>query len=185
MRHELKTEQWVPYPVELVFAFFANPENLPPLMPRWQRARIEEAKFVAPPERPRDRLPLRSFAAGTGSIITISFRPFPFSPVRLPWEALIAEFAWNDHFCDEQVRGPFAYWRHCHHVSEEQREGQAGTLVRDLVTYEMKFGAAGELAHSLAMRRQMQGLFAFRQRRLVALLPRLAERFHIAPGASR
>jgi hypothetical protein len=34
MTQHLETQQWVPYPVELVFAFFANPANLPHLMPR-------------------------------------------------------------------------------------------------------------------------------------------------------
>ena len=42
MRHPFAAEQWLPYPVELVFAFFANPQNLPRLMPAWQKARIEE-----------------------------------------------------------------------------------------------------------------------------------------------
>ncbi len=40
MRHTFQTEQWLPFPVELVFAFFAYPENLPRLMPAWQKARI-------------------------------------------------------------------------------------------------------------------------------------------------
>ena len=43
MRHSLQTEQWLPYPRERVFAFFADPGNLPPLMPEWQRARVERA----------------------------------------------------------------------------------------------------------------------------------------------
>ena len=37
MHHTFTSEQWLPYPVEPVFAFFANPENLPRLMPKWQK----------------------------------------------------------------------------------------------------------------------------------------------------
>ena len=48
MRHRFQTEQWVPYSLERVFAFFADPGNLPPLMPVWQRARVEGANYVAP-----------------------------------------------------------------------------------------------------------------------------------------
>lgn len=180
MRHHFEAAQWVPYPIELVFAFFANPENLPPLMPRWQRARIEEASFVSPPPRPvsADRsIRLRSFAAGTGSTMTISFRPFPLSPIRMPWEAYIAEFEWNDHFCDEQVRGPFAYWRHCHRVSRETRDGQQGTEIKDDLTYEMLFGKLGELAHKVFVQAQMKSLFAYRQKRLMEILPKIASQF--------
>ena len=52
MRHHFNAEQWLPYPVELVFAFFSNPENLPRQMPTWQKARIEEATFAPPPPHP-------------------------------------------------------------------------------------------------------------------------------------
>ena len=51
MRHFFQAEQWLPYPIETVFAFFANPENLPPLMPAWQKARIEKLSIVPPPPR--------------------------------------------------------------------------------------------------------------------------------------
>ena len=105
MRHRFQTEQWVPYSVERVFAFFANPANLPPLMPAWQHARVERAHYLPPPAAPVfDKAGL---VAGEGSLISISFRPVPLLPVRLGWDAYIAEFRWNDSFCDEQRRGPF------------------------------------------------------------------------------
>ncbi len=170
MRHHLTMQQWVPYPLEQVFAFFANPENLPPLMPAWQKARIEQSSIVAPPPpaQPRPAAP----AAGEGTRMTISFRPVPFSPVRLLWDARITAFAWDDHFCDEQISGPFAYWLHCHRVCSEQRGALTGTLVLDDLTYEMKFGVLGELAHRLGGQAQMRGLFRFRQRQLLKLLAR-------------
>jgi ligand-binding SRPBCC domain-containing protein len=174
MRHFFEAEQWLPYPVEVVFAFFANPENLPRLMPGWQKARIEEAMFAAPPAHPQPGIRLRGIAAGQGTTMTISFRPFPFSPIRVPWDAEITEFAWNERFCDVQARGPFAYWRHCHSVTAETRDGVAGTLLRDRVEYEMHLGKLGELAHTLAGRRQIASIFAYRQRRTAALLPLMA-----------
>jgi len=117
MRLYFETEQWLPYPTELVFAFFANPENLPRLMPPWQRARIEEAVFAPSPPRPTDSPRYPGIAAGNGTLLTIGFRPFPFAPFRIPWEARIEDFRWNEGFCDVQLRGPFKYWRHCHTVS--------------------------------------------------------------------
>ncbi len=168
MRHRLQMQQWVPYPVARVFAFFANPENLPPLMPGWQKARIEAAALIPPATRPpRHAL---TPAAGQGSRMTISFRPVPLSPVRMRWDARIADFAWDDHFCDEQLSGPFAYWLHCHRVQAEVREGVEGTSVTDDVTYAMKFGPLGDAANLLGGALQMRALFAFRQRQLLKLL---------------
>jgi len=134
VRQEFETEQWLPYPLEVVFAFFGNPANLPRLMPAWQSARIEEASLV-PPERPTVPI-IPGIYAGNGSRILIATRPFPFAPFRLPWLAEIEDFRWNEGFCDTQLRGPFRYWRHCHTVRREDRNGAPGTLVRDAVTYE-------------------------------------------------
>lgn len=157
----------------MVFAFFANPENLPPLMPKWQKARIEEAKFASPPPRPVAADParrFRSFAAGSGSEMTISFRPFPYCPIRVPWAAKIVEFAWNDFFCDEQLSGPFRYWRHCHRVAEEVQDGTVGTRVKDELEYELPFARLGDVAQTLFVGRQIRGLFARRQQRLPEIL---------------
>jgi uncharacterized protein YndB with AHSA1/START domain len=40
MPHHLDFEQWVPFPIERVFAFFSNPENLPRMMPASSRTKI-------------------------------------------------------------------------------------------------------------------------------------------------
>jgi ligand-binding SRPBCC domain-containing protein len=150
MRHTFQSEQWVPYPRERVFAFFADPANLPPLMPRWQHAQVAQA-----PD-----------AAGEGSLITISFRPVPLFPLRLEWDALITEFRWNDFFCDEQRRGPFQYFRHCHRLREERN----GTVVTDDVEYELPFGVLGDVANRVMMKRQIRLLFRHRQKMLPMLL---------------
>ena len=171
MRHTFQAEQWLPYPVDLVFAFFSNPQNLPPLMPAWQKARVEEAMLASPPQGPPSRYRLRGAAAGVGSSITLSFRPVPFSPLRIPWEATITEFVWNEFFCDiqEPGRGPFAYWHHCHRVATLAKDGVSGTNVNDEVEYELPFGSFGEMAHGL-VRRQIEKTFTFRQQRVAEIL---------------
>ena len=177
MRHQFHTEQWVPYPLELVFAFFANPSNLPHLMPAWQKARIEEARIIPPPARPHAVDPARRFrsvAAGEGTELTISFRPFPYSPIRWPWEGVITEFAWNDHFCDEIRRGPFRYWRHCHRVIPEEKNAVPGTRVVDDLEYELPFRFLSGAANALIVSRQMRSLFAHRQKALEQILGRIS-----------
>jgi ligand-binding SRPBCC domain-containing protein len=99
----------------------------------------------------------------------MSFRPFPFSPIRLPWEAEIVEFDWNDHFCDVQVRGPFARWRHCHRLSADG----AGTLLKDSVEYELPLGGfSGVVQPFVAF--QIASIFKYRQARTAELLPLMA-----------
>ena len=169
MRHTLELEQWVPYGLSQVFDFFADPQNLPPLMPRWQAARIDRATIVAPPA-PGARRGGTGSPAGEGSRLLISFRPVPLSPVRMRWDARIAEFAWDDHFCDEQVTGPFGYWRHCHRVRVETRDGVRGTTVTDAVTYAFPFGPLGDVAYLLGGALQVRSLFRYRQRQLLKLL---------------
>ena len=132
MRCRYKTQQWIPYPIELVFAFFANPHNLPSLMMKWQSVKLEEATLVPPPPRPVAPDPanrVRTVATGKGSSITLSFRPLPYSPVRLPWESTISEFVWNEAFTDLAVRSPFQYWEHRHSFEVETRANATGVLV--------------------------------------------------------
>jgi ligand-binding SRPBCC domain-containing protein len=170
MRHTYHSEQWLPYSIDLVFAFFSNPENLPRLMPPWQNARIEEAALTAPPEPVGSQV--KGAIAGPGSRITLSFKPFPFAPIRIPWEAEITEFVWNDHFCDHQLRGPFTYWHHCHSLHSETRTNTSRTLLRDEVEYELPLGKIGDLANHLFVRAQLRSTFAYRHKRTSELLSR-------------
>jgi ligand-binding SRPBCC domain-containing protein len=168
MRYSYQAEQWLLYPIETLFAFFADPSNLPRLMPPWQKAHIDEAAIVPP--RTNGSGVGSGNAAGAGSRITLSFRPFPYSPIRVRWVAEIAEFVWNDHFCDRQIRGPFAYWNHCHSLRAATEGGIDRTLITDHVEYELPFGPAGRLAHRLFLRKQIQQTFAYRQSQLVKIL---------------
>lgn len=174
MPHTLQTSQWVPFPVELVFAFFANPGNLPHLMPKWQQARIESSRFVTPPPRPvalDPALRFQSPAAGSGSEMVISFRAVPGIGLRIGWLARITEFVWNSHFCDEQLKGPFASWKHRHNIASEARDGVAGTLVSDDLEYDLPLGPLGTLGNALFVRRRMEKIFEYRQHQLEKILP--------------
>ena len=177
MTQRFETSQWVAYPVELVFAFFANPTNLPHLMPRKLVTQIEDARIQPPPPRPIHPDPARRFlsvAAGEGSEILISFFPIPWVPRRVSWMARITEFVWNNHFIDEQVRGPFTHFRHRHGIAPEEREGVEGTLVRDEIDYELPYGVLGRVAGAY-VRRRLERSFAFRQKRLPEILAAAAQ----------
>ena len=108
--------------------------------------------------------------AGAGSEILTSFRIFPFLPFRARWVALITEFEWNQHFADIQKKGPFRHFHHRHEFATEVRQQIAGTIVRDVIDYEVGFGVLGAAARKLIVARQLQQTFAYRQAALRKLL---------------
>jgi ligand-binding SRPBCC domain-containing protein len=172
MPQQFESRQWLPFPVELVFAFFANPSNLPYIMPPRLKIRIEDAHLQPPPPRPIAQDPSRRFlsiSAGIGSEIIVSFVPIPWVPKRLSWMARITEFVWNDHFCDEQVRGPFTRYFHRHGIQAQSSDGREGTLVTDEIDFVLPWGVAGEIG-GMMVRRQLAQLFAHRRRRLPEIL---------------
>ena len=165
MGFTFQSEQWVPYPAEVVFAFFANPENLPALLPRWQKPRIDQVSLV-PPSRSNVATPM----AGTGSRVALSFRPVPGAPFRMRWESEITDFVLNSHFTDRQVKGPFAFWNHAHSIRSVDRAGINITVIVDQVEYEPPMGFLGRVANALFLRKQLERTFAYRQSRLSELL---------------
>ena len=172
MARKFETGDWIPYPVELVFAFFANPSNLPHLMPPETEARIEDVRLQPPPPRPVAADPSRrvkSVAAGTGSEMLISFYPIKWLPQRVSWTARIVEFAWNSHFIDEQIRGPFAVFRHRHGIAAEMRDGVEGTNVTDSIDYALPGGVFGDFA-ARAVLKQLAKSFEYRKKRLPEIL---------------
>lgn len=169
--HHLQFEQWVPFPLERVFVFFSNPENLPRIMPAASQTKLVRLNRMPAPAPPPGAVADK--AAGVGSTIVTSFRVFPFLPLRAPWIARITEFEWNHHFADVQDKGPFQSWHHRHEFAAEVRDGIAGTLVRDQVEYEVGFGPLGAIANAVLVRRQMQRTFAERQKVLPRLLQQL------------
>jgi ligand-binding SRPBCC domain-containing protein len=172
MAFHFEAEQWVPYPVEQVFRFFANPGNLPRIMPPSSGTELVRLKLVSPPgmRTSRSTITDEEPIAGAGSEIVTSFRVIPFLPLRAEWIALITEFTWNDHFCDEQKKGPFKSFRHCHRLSAATRDGKAGTMMRDAIDYDIGFGVLGHVAQTLFVERQLRNTFAYRQRALLRLL---------------
>lgn len=172
MTQRFETQQWVPFPVELVFAFFATPTNLPHLMPPGLKTRIEDARLQPAPPRPVVADPTRRFrsiAAGVGSEILISFVPIAWIPKRVSWMARITEFVWHSHFCDEQMHGPFASFKHRHGMRPETRDAVEGTLVSDAIEFSLPFGLIGRMA-GVFVQRQLASSFAHRQERLPEIL---------------
>lgn len=138
--YHLRREQWLPLPLEKVFAFFSDAGNLEALTPPWLQFRI-----VTP--RP---IELR---AGAELVYELSWRF-----IRLQWRTAIVEWNPPHSFVDEQASGPYRFWRHTH--SFEAQRG--GTMMRDSVDYELPLGAIGRIAHALRVRRDLERIFDYR-----------------------
>jgi len=143
LRCELTTET----PLEDAFRVIDNPHNLAVITPPWLGFRIVT----------RD---LR-MAEGARIDYTISW-----GGLRMRWRSLITEYDPPNSFVDEQVSGPYAFWRHRHTLSQTAE----GTVVADEVRYILPLGALGRLAHEGVVRRQLEGIFRYRQRALATML---------------
>jgi len=148
--HVLQREQRLPAPPDAVFPFFADAANLEAITPPLLRFRVVTPGPVE---------------MGAGTFIQYSLR-LRGLPVR--WDTLIQAWEPPHRFVDVQVRGPYRLWHHTHEL--EPLDGGSATLMRDTVRYALGFGPAGELAHRLLVRRDLEAIFDFRAERVLALL---------------
>jgi hypothetical protein len=145
--HVLQSRVWLPKPREEVFAFFAEPANLALITPPWLGFRLLP--------------PVPAMAAYAVLDCRIAWLGLP-----LRWRSLIREYDPPARFVDVQVLGPYDRWEHRHLFLEEG----GGTWVEDRVTYRLPMGPLGRLLHALAVRRQLDAIWAYRRRRLGELL---------------
>lgn len=147
----LETEQFLPRPRAEVFELFSDAFELEGLTPPWLRFHVK-----TPP-------PIR-MAEGAEIDYRLRVRGVP-----LAWRSRITVWEPPHRFVDEQLRGPYRWWRHEHRL--EQVEG--GTLCCDHVEYQV-YG--GRLVEALFVRHDLRRIFEFRSLRLV-------ERFAAGPRA--
>ena len=148
MTYELKCDMHAPVPLAEVFKFFENPRNL---------ARI------TPPELSFSVTTPGEIKMRKGAQIDYTIRWLGL-PMR--WRTLITDYTPPFSFVDEQAKGPYTLWRHCH----EFREVEGGTVISDCVHYELPLGPLGRIAHELMVGNQLRRIFSFRQRAIAKIL---------------
>ncbi len=158
MTQFFETSQFVAVELERAFRFFADPQNLPRITPPKSQAKIENLRLISPPHRPG--------LAGAGSEIEISMRLFPPLPFRGRWLARIVDFEYSSYFRDIQVRGPFGRFDHTHSFDASG----TGTIIHDVVEYEVGWGKLGAAANAIFVRRALADMFEYRQRATEKLL---------------
>jgi ligand-binding SRPBCC domain-containing protein len=89
---------------------------------------------------------------------TISYIVKPLFGIPLKWITEIKELDPEKMFVDEQIKGPYALWRHQHHFTETD----GGVKMTDMVDYRLPFGFAGNVAHSLVVKKKLEQIFDYR-----------------------
>ena len=138
--HHFHSEQLVGRPVEEVFAFFSDANNLEAITPRQLNFHI-----LTPG-------PIR-LAAGARIDYQLTLYGIP-----LKWATLIESWEPPHQFVDVQLRGPYRVWRHTHRFVSEG----AGTRIVDDVEYKLPFGPLGRLVDALWTRREVARIFQHR-----------------------
>lgn len=140
--HVLERSQAVAAPLDEVFAFFGRPENL---------------AVITPPDLGFQILTPSPIAMKEGAIIDYVVRV---SGVPMRWRTMITGYEPPYRFVDEQLDGPYSFWHHSHTFAARE---DGGTDLGDTVRYALPFGPLGDLVHALIVRRQVEGIFAFRR----------------------
>lgn len=138
--HHFHSEQWLERPIEEVFAFFSDANNLEAITPRQLNFRI-----LTPG-------PIRLEA---GARIEYQLKLYG---VPLNWATLIESWEPPHQFVDVQLRGPYREWRHTHRFASED----TGTRISDDVDYELPLGPLGRVVQALWARREIAKIFSYR-----------------------
>jgi ligand-binding SRPBCC domain-containing protein len=144
LSYALHREQWVPRPLDEVFAFFSDARNLEILTPDWLKFKILTPGPIA-------------IAPGTHIQYRLSWHGTP-----LRWTTEITRWNPPADFEDIQLSGPYKLWRHTHRFSAHN----GGTQMTDTVEYALPFGFLGRLAHALQVRRNVEKIFDYRYERI-------------------
>ncbi len=143
----LESLQWVPKPLDQVFAFFADAGNLEALTPQWLRFSI---------------LTPQPIAMFPGVLIDYQLR---WHGIPMRWKTEITRWEPPFLFEDLQLKGPYKLWRHAHRF--ESVDG--GTRISDRVQYSLPFGILGSAVHALSVRKNVEEIFKYRDQKVLEI----------------
>jgi ligand-binding SRPBCC domain-containing protein len=144
----LKRQQTIARPLDEVFNFFKQPDNLEKITP-------SSVGFTILTPQP--------ITMQAGTVLDYTIRLLG---LTVRWPTLIAAYNPPHSFVDVALRGPYSFWHHTHTFEESDQ----GTMMFDEVRYSLPFGILGRLAHFLWVERQLGHIFDYRERVIADLL---------------
>lgn len=153
--YQLKQQQKVPASKAEVWDFISSPRNLKRITPDYMGFEIIT-----------DDLPEKMYPG-----MIIAYKVSPVLGIKMTWVTEITHVADHHFFVDEQRVGPYAVWHHEHKI--EEIEG--GVLMTDIVTYKPPFGLLGQLANTIFIRKQIESIFAYRDKAVIDIFGEFKE----------
>ena len=145
--HRISRSVIIAAPIEQVFHFHDNTDNLLKITPPHIKVAIESRG-----------------TPGLGYEVHLRVRQF--GVLTMNWHVKITEYVAPTRMVDEQISGPFASWKQM----RDLRVVDGGTELTDTVEYAVPFGPLGQLANWLVIQREIEGMFAYRQQATKRLL---------------
>lgn len=140
--YSIKTVQKIPVSLAQAWDFFSKPDNLKDITPSNLGFQIR-SKHHGP-------------TMYAGQIIEYTVKPILGIP--LYWMTEITTVVEQSYFIDEQRFGPYTLWHHQHHF----KAIEGGVEMTDIVHYRLPLWILGDIANSLFVQSQLQGIFDYR-----------------------
>ena len=144
--YSLKTLQKLPISLEAAWDFFSSPANLKEITPT-------NLGFTVVSKHHGKKM-------YTGQIIEYTVKPVLGIP--LYWMTEITHVVDKQFFVDEQRFGPYTMWHHQHHF----KAVEGGVEMIYIVHYKLPFWFLGDIANTLFVKKQLQGIFDFRWKKV-------------------
>ncbi len=149
--YSLKKTQFIPISLDAAWDFFSHPKNLAVMTPEYLNLKFTNELYGD------EMYP--------GQVMTYNVRPVLGIPMF--WMTEITHVVPKKFFVDEQRFGPYAMWHHQHHFEEVE----GGVMMTDLIHYKAPLGFLGDIAVALFIKKQLEGIFAFRKTKVEELFP--------------
>ncbi len=138
-------ESLLPFPPSVVFSWHLKEGALDRMIPPWQKVVVTQ----------------KGSPAEVGSQTHLSMHK---GPVSTQWVARHVAFEKERYFTDEQIRGPFRFFKHTHSVEYEQE----GSVWCDTIEFIPPWFISSNYVH-----KELQKMFHFRHRRLLEDISRI------------
>lgn len=144
--HVVERTSRLEVPAAEAFAWHERPGALERLTPPWERVEVLE----------------RTGGIEEGARTVLRVRA---GPLSFRWVAQHREYVPGRQFVDEQVEGPFAYWRHLHLIAPD---GPSACRLTDRVEYSPPAGTLGAAAAMWLARPRVERMLEYRHTLLAA-----------------